>query len=89
MIVLCFPFFKSLVDVFPAGDLKGAIQTLRSLLLFYPSDADSLNNLQLYSETLGGDANAAGTEPSQVVHTICVTAKQYSFSVISIGYLFI
>ncbi|XP_012677196.2 prolyl 3-hydroxylase 3 [Clupea harengus] len=52
---------------FKAGDLKGAIQTLRSLLLFYPSDADSLNNLQLYSETLGGDANAAGTEPSQEI----------------------
>lgn len=40
---------------FKAGDLGGAIQTLRSLLLFYPSDADSLSNLQLYYETLGGD----------------------------------
>ncbi|XP_076137125.1 prolyl 3-hydroxylase 3 [Alosa pseudoharengus] len=52
---------------FKAGDLKGAIQTLRSLLLFYPFDTDSLNNLQLYSDTLGGDVDAAGIEPSQEI----------------------
>ncbi|KAL2084012.1 hypothetical protein ACEWY4_019530 [Coilia grayii] len=52
---------------FKAGDLRGAIQTLRSLLLFYPSDADSLNNLQLYSETLGGDADASDLVPSQEI----------------------
>ncbi|XP_077453750.1 prolyl 3-hydroxylase 3 [Stigmatopora argus] len=40
---------------FQAGDVKGAVQTLRSLLLFYPTDKDSLDNLQLYRETLGGD----------------------------------
>ncbi|XP_076010711.1 prolyl 3-hydroxylase 3 [Genypterus blacodes] len=43
---------------FKAGDLRGAVQTLRSLLLFYPSDADSLDNLQLYYETLGGDTES-------------------------------
>ncbi|KAI4883700.1 hypothetical protein NFI96_031576 [Prochilodus magdalenae] len=50
-----------------AGDLKGAVHTLRSLLLFYPTDADSLNNLQLYSESLGGDAEAQDTGPSQEI----------------------
>lgn len=49
-----------------AGDIKGAVQTLRSLLLFYPSDRDSLDNLQLYSETLGGDTESQGTQPAQV-----------------------
>ncbi len=49
-----------------AGDIKGAVQTLRSLLLFYPSDKDSLDNLQLYSETLGGDRESQGTQPAQV-----------------------
>ncbi|KAG7277908.1 hypothetical protein CRUP_004687 [Coryphaenoides rupestris] len=47
---------------FKAGDLGGAIQTLRSLLLFYPSDADSLSNLQLYYETLGGDTVPQDTD---------------------------
>lgn len=49
-----------------AGDLSGAVQTLRSLLLFYPSDKDSLDNLQLYYETLGGDTESQGTQPAQV-----------------------
>lgn len=49
-----------------AGDISGAVQTLRSLLLFYPSDKDSLDNLQLYSETLGGDTESQGTQPAQV-----------------------
>ncbi|KAG7216973.1 hypothetical protein INR49_001627 [Caranx melampygus] len=41
-------------------------QTLRSLL-FYPSDKDSLDNLQLYYETLGGDTESQGTEPVQEI----------------------
>lgn len=49
-----------------AGDVSGAVQTLRSLLLFYPSDKDSIDNLQLYSETLGGDTESQGMQPSQV-----------------------
>ncbi|KAM8734194.1 prolyl 3-hydroxylase 3 isoform 1-T2 [Acanthopagrus schlegelii] len=52
---------------FKAGDIKGAVQTLRSLLLFYPSDRDSLDNLQLYSETLGGDTESQGTQPAQEI----------------------
>lgn len=52
---------------FPAaGDISGAVQTLRTLLLFYPSDKDSLDNLQLYSETLGGATETQGTQPHQV-----------------------
>lgn len=46
-----------------AGDISAAVETLRSLLLFYPSDKDSLDNLQLYSETLEG---ATETPPIQV-----------------------
>lgn len=49
-----------------AGDISGAVQTLRSLLLFYPSDKDSLDNLQLYSETLGGVTESQGLQPAQV-----------------------
>ncbi|KAM8869321.1 prolyl 3-hydroxylase 3 [Spinachia spinachia] len=52
---------------FKAGDISGAVQTLRSLLLFYPSDKDSLDNLQLYYETLGGDTESPGTQPSQEI----------------------
>ncbi|KAM6936405.1 prolyl 3-hydroxylase 3 [Lycodopsis pacificus] len=52
---------------FKAGDINGAVQTLRSLLLFYPSDKDSLDNLQLYYETLGGDAESQGTQPAQEI----------------------
>ncbi|KAM3614433.1 uncharacterized protein V6R79_014254 [Siganus canaliculatus] len=47
---------------FKAGDIRGAVQTLRSLLLFYPSDKDSLDNLQLYSETLGGDTESQAAQ---------------------------
>ncbi|XP_053349742.1 prolyl 3-hydroxylase 3 [Clarias gariepinus] len=43
---------------YKAGDMKGAVQTLRSLLLFYPQDTESLSNLQLYSESLEGDTEA-------------------------------
>lgn len=49
-----------------AGDISGAVQTLRALLLFYPSDKDSLDNLQLYSETLEGATEAQGTQPIPV-----------------------
>ncbi|XP_034409690.1 prolyl 3-hydroxylase 3 [Cyclopterus lumpus] len=52
---------------FKAGDISGAVQTLRSLLLFYPSDRDSLDNLQLYYETLGGDTESQGTQPAQEI----------------------
>ncbi|TNN54529.1 Prolyl 3-hydroxylase 3 [Liparis tanakae] len=52
---------------FKAGDISGAVQTLRSLLLFYPSDEDSLDNLQLYYETLGGDTESQGTQPAQEI----------------------
>lgn len=52
---------------FKAGDISGAVQTLRALLLFYPSDKDSLDNLQLYSETLGGDTESQGIQPSQEI----------------------
>nr|XP_020504778.1 prolyl 3-hydroxylase 3 [Labrus bergylta] len=50
---------------FKAGDISGAVQTLRSLLLFYPTDKESLDNLQLYFETLGGDTESQGTQPAQ------------------------
>ncbi|KAI5105936.1 prolyl 3-hydroxylase 3 [Silurus meridionalis] len=46
------------------GDLKGAVQTLRSLLLFYPKDPESLSNLQIYTESLEGDTEAQTTGPS-------------------------
>lgn len=49
-----------------AGDISGAVQTLRTLLLFYPSDKDSLDNLQLYSETLGGGTETQDRPPHQV-----------------------
>lgn len=49
-----------------AGDLKGAVETLRSLLLFYPTDSDSLSNLQLYTQNLEGDTDAQETGPLQV-----------------------
>ncbi|KAM9851561.1 prolyl 3-hydroxylase 3 [Aulostomus maculatus] len=50
---------------FKAGDISGAVQTLLSLLLFYPSDKDSMDNLQLYFETLGGDKETQNTKPAQ------------------------
>ncbi|XP_045900494.1 prolyl 3-hydroxylase 3 isoform X1 [Micropterus dolomieu] len=52
---------------FKAGDIRGAVQTLRSLLLFYPADKDSLDNLQLYYETLGGDTESQETHPAQEI----------------------
>ncbi|XP_056901903.1 prolyl 3-hydroxylase 3 isoform X1 [Takifugu flavidus] len=51
---------------FKAGDISGAVQTLRTLLLFYPSDKNSLDNLQLYSETLGGATETEATTPNQL-----------------------
>lgn len=61
-----------------AGDISGAVQTLRTLLLFYPSDKDSLDNLQLYSETLEGATEAQRMQPNQVTlngHEIKFTTK--------------
>uniref|UniRef100_A0A3B5MWC5 procollagen-proline 3-dioxygenase n=1 Tax=Xiphophorus couchianus TaxID=32473 RepID=A0A3B5MWC5_9TELE len=52
---------------FKSGDVSAALQTLRSFLLFYPSDKDSLDNLQLYYETLGGDAKSHGIQPAQEI----------------------
>ncbi|GAA6094374.1 prolyl 3-hydroxylase 3 [Tachysurus ichikawai] len=52
---------------YKAGDLKGALQTLHSLLLFYPNDTGSLSNLQLYTESLEGDTDAQATGPSQEI----------------------
>ncbi|KAG7335812.1 hypothetical protein KOW79_000505 [Hemibagrus wyckioides] len=52
---------------YKAGDLKGALQTLRSLLLFYPNDTESLSNLQFYTESLEGDTEAQATGPSQEI----------------------
>ncbi|XP_065117233.1 prolyl 3-hydroxylase 3 [Paramisgurnus dabryanus] len=52
---------------YKAGDLKGAVETLRSLLLFYPTDSDSLSNLQLYSQNLEGDTGALETGPIQEI----------------------
>ncbi|XP_053182394.1 prolyl 3-hydroxylase 3 [Scomber japonicus] len=52
---------------FKAGDISGAVKTLRSLLLFYPSDKDNIDNLQLYYETLGGDTESQGTQPDQEI----------------------
>lgn len=54
---------------FKAGHVRAALQTIRSLLLFYPSDKDSLENLQLYSETLGGDTESQDTQPAQEITT--------------------
>ncbi|XP_051921029.1 prolyl 3-hydroxylase 3 isoform X2 [Hippocampus zosterae] len=52
---------------FKAGDVRSAVQTLRSLLLFYPSDKDSIDNLQLYQETLGGDKTSQDSPPAQEI----------------------
>lgn len=61
-----FCFLSLFVILASAGDISGAVQTLQALLLFYPSDQDSLDNLQLYSETLGGDTESRGSQASQV-----------------------
>ncbi|XP_053737174.1 prolyl 3-hydroxylase 3 [Synchiropus splendidus] len=52
---------------FKAGDIRGAVKTLRSLLLFYPSDKDSVDNLQFYFETLGGDRESKETQPCEEI----------------------
>ncbi|XP_052000269.1 prolyl 3-hydroxylase 3 [Xyrauchen texanus] len=52
---------------YKAGDLKGAVEILRSLLLFYPTDSDSLSNLQLYTQNLEGDTEAQETGPIQEI----------------------
>ncbi|XP_068614785.1 prolyl 3-hydroxylase 3-like [Brachionichthys hirsutus] len=54
---------------FKAGDVRGAVQTLHAFLLFYPSDKDSLGNLQLYYESLGGDTEPQSTQPAQEIVT--------------------
>lgn len=61
---MCTHWLFSVVMV--AGDLKGAVQTLRSQLLFYPEDTESITNLQLYLESLEGDTEAQAAGPSQV-----------------------
>lgn len=52
---------------FKAGDIIGAVQTLHSLLLFYPTDKDNLDNMQLYSETIGGDTELLSIQPAQEI----------------------
>ncbi|KAI7806897.1 prolyl 3-hydroxylase 3 [Triplophysa rosa] len=52
---------------YKAGDLKGAVESLWSLLLFYPTDSDSLSNLQLYTQNLEGDTEAQETGPLQEI----------------------
>uniref|UniRef100_A0A8C2J6B6 procollagen-proline 3-dioxygenase n=1 Tax=Cyprinus carpio TaxID=7962 RepID=A0A8C2J6B6_CYPCA len=52
---------------FKAGDLKGAVETLRSLLLFYPTDSDSLSNLELYTQTVEVNTEAQETGPMQEI----------------------
>ncbi|KAM9309711.1 prolyl 3-hydroxylase 3 isoform 2-T2 [Pholidichthys leucotaenia] len=54
---------------FKAGDISRALQTLHSLLLFYPSDKVSLDNLQLYHETQGGYTESEDTQPPQAIVT--------------------
>uniref|UniRef100_A0A3Q0S1J7 procollagen-proline 3-dioxygenase n=1 Tax=Amphilophus citrinellus TaxID=61819 RepID=A0A3Q0S1J7_AMPCI len=61
---------------FKAGDISGALKTLRALLLFYPSDKDSLDNLQLYHETLGGDTDSQSTQAPQEIVTYIKRALQ-------------
>ncbi|KAL4616781.1 prolyl 3-hydroxylase 3 [Arapaima gigas] len=77
---------------FKAGDLKGAVQTLRSLLLFYPSDADSLSNLQLYLDTLGDETEAAESQPteemSSYVHRSLQEKKLLFFGVENLDFSF-
>lgn len=64
------------------------MQTLQSLLLFYPSDKDSLDNLQLYSETLGGDTEPQGMQPSQVpVNDHYVVHVSHSYHHLSSSYV--
>ncbi|KAK2844762.1 hypothetical protein Q5P01_011421 [Channa striata] len=52
---------------FKAGNISEAVQTLHSYLVFYPSDKDSLDNLQLYYKTLGGDTESQVPQPAQEI----------------------
>ncbi|KAF6734038.1 Prolyl 3-hydroxylase 3 [Oryzias melastigma] len=52
-----------------AGDINGAVESLRSFLLFYPSDENSLDNLQFYYETVGGDVETQLIQPSPEIST--------------------
>lgn len=56
-----------------AGDVSAALQTLRALLLFYPSDEDSLDNLQLYSGAPGGATGAQDATPNRVTSVSATT----------------
>ncbi|MBN3299691.1 P3H3 hydroxylase, partial [Amia calva] len=49
---------------FKAGLLQEAVSSVRALLLFTPEDQDSLSNLQIYLQTLGGDV-ADSSEPRE------------------------
>uniref|UniRef100_A0AAV2MCC5 procollagen-proline 3-dioxygenase n=1 Tax=Knipowitschia caucasica TaxID=637954 RepID=A0AAV2MCC5_KNICA len=76
---------------YKAGDVSGAITTLRSLLLFYPTDKDNLENLQLYSETLGGDQESLGTLPAQIkkyVHRSLQEKKLLYFGMENLDFTF-
>nr|XP_057909043.1 prolyl 3-hydroxylase 3 [Doryrhamphus excisus] len=75
---------------FKAGDVRGAVQTLRSLLLFYPSDQDSLDNLQLYVDTLGGDKEAqTAQEIARYVSRSLQQKKLLYFSMENLNFTFI
>ncbi|XP_061919820.1 prolyl 3-hydroxylase 3 isoform X1 [Entelurus aequoreus] len=77
---------------FKAGDIRGAVQTLRSLLLFYPSDKDSTDNLQLYVETLGGNKESQPPqiqEISRYVRRSLQEKKLLYFSMENLNFTFI
>uniref|UniRef100_A0A3P9K4K9 procollagen-proline 3-dioxygenase n=1 Tax=Oryzias latipes TaxID=8090 RepID=A0A3P9K4K9_ORYLA len=78
---------------FKAGDITGAVESLRSFLLFYPSDEDSLDNLQLYYETLGGDVETQLIQPSQAISTYVSRSleekKLLYFGVENLGFSFV
>lgn len=59
-----------------AGDINGAVESLRSFLLFYPSDEDSLDNLQFYYETVGGDVETQLMQPSPVCLSVRIELLQ-------------
>ncbi|XP_017270866.1 prolyl 3-hydroxylase 3 [Kryptolebias marmoratus] len=77
---------------FKAGDVRGALKTLGSFLLFYPSDKNSLDNLQLYQETLGGDVESHDTQPAQEIVTYISRSLQEKkliyFGVENLGFSF-
>ncbi|TRY95163.1 hypothetical protein DNTS_034677 [Danionella cerebrum] len=68
---------------FKAGDLRGAVETLRSLLLFYPSDSDSLKNLELYTETVDGNSEAQSAGPASEIARYVQRALQEKALLIS------